>query len=73
MELALPDVAMGLYLYMIGGIAFIMQALIFEAYRNLRYLRRRAKREAQLDPVALEWLRRVEDPDYDPSAYGEEF
>jgi hypothetical protein len=73
MALTLPELAMGFYLYMIGGIAFLMQIFIFEAYRNIRSMRRKAKREARLDPVALRWLRRVEDPEYDPAAYGEEF
>ncbi len=73
MALTLPELAMGLYLYMIAGVAFLMQIFIFEAYRNIRSMRRRAKREARLDPVALQWLRRVEDPEYDPAAYGAEF
>lgn len=65
--------ALGLYLYIIAGLTFMLELLLFENARNVRNMRRRAKEREKYDQDALRWLRRIESPEYDPMHYGDEF
>ncbi len=64
---------LGLYLYIIAGLSFIIELLIFETSRNVKSMRRKAKEKDRLDEEAIKWLRRIEHPDYDPMRYKDEF
>ncbi len=65
--------ALGLYLYIIAGLSFMIELLFFESVRNIRMVRKQAKRKDRLDQEAIKWLRRIEHPEYDPMHYRDEF
>ncbi len=69
----ISGLSLGLYLYIIAGLSFMIELLLFESVRNIRMVRKQAKRKDRLDQEAIKWLRRIEHPEYDPMHFRDEF